>query len=105
MQQKVLNRKVHLCQIGSLTPQKVSHAGFSLCLAVTKGINSFFVHNINLKFLIVIFSFFLLANLSIFRRLENFLRKNFKSKCNFEIAKFNIPVHRGNLRKNAYFCR
>ena len=24
------------------------------CLAVTKGINSFFVHNINLKFLIVI---------------------------------------------------
>ena len=97
--------KVHLCQVGSLTPQKVSHAGFSFCLAVTKGVNSFFVHNINLKFLIVIFSFFLLANLSIFHRLENFLRKNFKSKCNFEIAKFNIPIHREKLRKNTYFCR
>ncbi|EDS15763.1 hypothetical protein BACSTE_01202 [Bacteroides stercoris ATCC 43183] len=53
----------------------------------------------------MIFSFFLLANLSIFHRLENFLRKNFKSKCNFEIAKFNIPIHREKLRKNTYFCR
>ena len=96
--------KVHLCQVSSLTSQKVSHAGFSFRLAVTKGINSFFVHNINLKFLIVIFFIFLFANLSIFRRLENFLRKNFKAKCNFDIAKFNIPIHREKSRKNTYFC-
>ena len=50
--------KVHFCKVGTFPTQKVSHIGLSFCLAVTKGINSFFVHNINLKFLIVIFSFF-----------------------------------------------
>ena len=46
--------KVHFCKVGTFPTQKVSHIGLSFCLAVTKGINSFFVHNINLKFLIVI---------------------------------------------------
>ena len=37
----------------------------------------------------IVLSGFLFANLSIFRILENFLRKNFLSKCNFDIAIFN----------------
>ncbi|TGY03917.1 hypothetical protein E5355_11525 [Bacteroides muris (ex Afrizal et al. 2022)] len=52
--------------------------------------------------MIVIFSF-LFANLSIFRRLENFFRKNFMLKCNFDIAIFNISFHREKSRKKCLF--
>lgn len=33
------------------------------------------------------------------------MRKKLQAKCNFDIAKFNIALHRVKLRKNVYFCR
>ena len=50
------SNKVHLSQVGTLTTEQVSHVGLALCLTVTKGINSFFVHNrIGSNVLVIVF--------------------------------------------------
>ncbi|RGY19089.1 hypothetical protein DXA52_10420 [Bacteroides thetaiotaomicron] len=50
------------------------------------------------------YDFFLFANLSIFRKPENFLRKNFLLKCNFDITIWNIFIDTKVFQKNTYFC-
>ena len=54
--------EVHLCQIGSLATQQVAHVGPAFCLAVTKGINSFFVHNLIRFYNIIVVCFVRKAN-------------------------------------------
>ena len=37
------------CKVGSLTTEQILHVSLSFCLTISKGINSFFIHNIVFK--------------------------------------------------------